>query len=425
MFAYVATGVPQSYITLSGADSGTRVFPPPPTLTTGAEPPPSSAQQSNATAAAAGVFIPISQQLVVGARVVVAARFWAGELPGPLAPSAHIYLLGVDQRNAAVDRLYWAWQLLLPTDGTPLEGCVPPAGAQAGAAEGSEPLVLVGPVGAPTAAHPDGAVVAVTCGGASGSSAAFTAAFGVAVGSPDASAPSLLWSNASWAGAGAGSGDGRAAPPTAPPFSAAAGPPSWWAYDSTPPPGAGALLLLAPNASVVARVDAGTGAVTSAHDMVGALGALGGDLCALGLPMTAPGAAFTPTGPALLAAAPGGGGGGGAGGVLLVPAAAAASGKPLFPRFWLAAFAFGAAAEGEQSGGVGAPSVSMRALWCVPSPGNSSSLGPGAGPGDRPVAGQLVLLAAGGAPANASAVVGVPMPEGVYGLAERVDVQLE
>jgi hypothetical protein len=156
--------------------------------------------------------------------------------------------------------------------------------------------------------------------------------------------------------------------------------------------------------------------------MVAALGALRHDLCALGLPMTTPGAAFTPTGPALLAAAPGGGGTAG-GGVLLVAAAAAeAGGQPCSPRFWLAAFAFGAVAEGgAQGGGAGAPtSVSMRALWCVPTPGNSS-LGPGAGPGERPVAGQLsLLLAAGGsAPATVTAVVGVPMAEGVYGLADH------
>jgi len=77
---------------------------------------------------------------VWGRRILYLTR-WYNALN---APSAHLYLQALDQNSGTVQRLHWAWQYLLPTEGTVLEsqGCLPKLAGE----EEVEAVVVAGPV---------------------------------------------------------------------------------------------------------------------------------------------------------------------------------------------------------------------------------------------------------------------------------------
>lgn len=411
VFAYLPSGVPQSYILLQGADTGTAVFPPPP-------PPGAAAAADAATPSPSpsptGVFVPISQQAIDGERIVVVARFYAFSaaasastrstrgapaVPPPLTtlvPSRHLYLLGVDQRNAAVDRLYWAWQLALPIGGSPVgdgPACVP-AALPGGVPPAVDPVAVTGPVGLPRA--PGTLALGLSCGGATLGFAAVVNDWGSGGGGGGAVVPSVAWA-ANWTAALGGGGGAAGA---------------FWAVDPQPANASATpsdtLLLVPVNGSALAAVDAATGAPTDALLPLGpALAPLVHEQCGLGLALQQPGAAFLPTGPLL--ASPGGGVDPATGAnttLLLVPGRAVVGvGAPYHPPFWLAAYQLAGAAG----------SRTLTGLWCVPTPANITARGAAAaGFGTRPLTGQVALLAP--ASGNDGAVIAVAMPDGVYGL---------
>ena len=138
--AYVTNGVPQSDVDLRGNDSGTVVFPAPQLV------PRAALAQRPATD---GIFIPLAQPVVNGARVVVVARYYntSNDVPALMMPTASLYLAAVDQRNAAVDRMHFAWQWVFPQVPA-LLACVPAQQAAAPFANISgDPLLIAGPMG--------------------------------------------------------------------------------------------------------------------------------------------------------------------------------------------------------------------------------------------------------------------------------------
>lgn len=125
--SFLPQGLPDATIVLHARDNGTAVFPPPP-------PPPSPSGPLTSSLGAvgptnaSGVLVPIAPSIVVGNRAVFLTRFYAVSASADAAvwrPTGSLYLAAVDQRGGAVNRMWWAWQLRLPTDGTIGDECVP------------------------------------------------------------------------------------------------------------------------------------------------------------------------------------------------------------------------------------------------------------------------------------------------------------
>lgn len=405
VFAYLADGIPQSYILLQGADSGTVVFPPPEQPRTGQD---SSSEGGAAVPSPSpspkGVFVPISQQGMDGERILLVARYYAfspgggGDPPQaqPLVPTASIYLLGVDQRNAAVDRLYWQWQLSLPLEGTGLEACMPP-GTPPFIPPAVDPLTVVGPVGVPGAAG--ATTVMLSCG--RGSATAF--AFGAVVNGQ--SAPAVTW------GAVINGSASESLPRDSTRANEAAGASTAWYWAVDPAPAnatahnSSALLLASAASSHVTAVDSATGAPRGAYRMPVALTALGHEQCELGLAMQQPGAAFLPTGPMLTSTD-------GVSTFITVPGQAVVAGSAYSPRYWIAAFAILPQSRSALTG-----------LWCAPTPPlNASSSTPEGAYGAVPVTGQMAVMRSASAgddsDAGSGTVLVVPMPDAIWGLAD-------
>jgi len=147
MFTYYPTGVPSAGIALVANNTGTAVYPPPPaSLPTGS-----------------GVLLPISALAVAGSRILLLARYTqansSSSSSGATNNGSGVYVAAVDQRPDMVARLWPAWQLEVPTGGTPLGSCVPSPATPAGA--GTVALAVAGPL----VATDDVGVVAMACGG--------------------------------------------------------------------------------------------------------------------------------------------------------------------------------------------------------------------------------------------------------------------
>ncbi len=260
LFEYTANGVPIALIYLTGNDTGSAVFPAPPApVPTGA-----------------GIFRALSQMAITGARAITLARLHSTAGPAG-APSPHVYLLGMDQRNMAVDRIHWAWQQLLPIADVPaLATCTPSSGVS----DGIDPITVAGPLTTIDSATGSAtAVLFLSCASnqtlASPSSSLLpgdiAVAFGVAVNGYDAGAPavpSVRW-RAVWKSGADYPLESRA--------------PSWAALDPSPAsstvsPASARVFLFFAAGSSMAIVSAATGQVEAAPSMIDALNALPGDL---------------------------------------------------------------------------------------------------------------------------------------------------
>ena len=197
LFEYTPNGVPIALIYLTGNDTGSAVFPAPPAP----------------VPVGAGTFRAISQMAVTGARAITLARWHDSTTRTAATPSPHVYLLGVDQRNMAVDRIHWAWQQLLPIADVPaLATCTPSASSSSssssslfGGNDDFDPITVAGPLTTVDAATGSAtAVLVLSCSNnqtfASSSSSSpsssqspgdIAVAFGVAVNGYDAGAPAV------------------------------------------------------------------------------------------------------------------------------------------------------------------------------------------------------------------------------------------
>jgi hypothetical protein len=397
LFEYTANGVPIALIYLTGNDTGSAIFPAPPApVPTGA-----------------GIFRAISQMAVTGARAITLARLHSTAGPAGAA-SPHVYLLGMDQRNMAVDRIHWAWQQLLPIADVPaLATCTPSSSPTFGVSDGIDPITVAGPLTTIDSATGSAtAVLFLSC--ASNQTRApssslqspgdIAVAFGVAVNGYDAGAPavpSVRWRAVWKSGADY-------------PLESCA--PSWAALDPSPAsstvsPASVRIFLFFAAGSSMAVVSAATGQVEAAPSMIDALNALPGDLqCGSSSSNNDNSSAginqalsFVATGPALAswdAASQRT--------ILLVPGVLQHQQPGHIRRSTSSATALSSSTATVTTVGVAAFALEPRgtaltALWCAPLPTGAAA----------PVTAQMALIV--DAATNATVVV-VPTATGIFGL---------
>jgi hypothetical protein len=135
------------------------------------------------------LLVPIAQPAVDGARSLVIARMYAGNVTDrerpPLRPVARIFVAAVDQHDTATYRLQFVWtqELALPPA---LAACAPIAN---GPFPGAEPLLVTGPVVGPNHTM----VVGLACN-TSALTRGNTTFYGIAVDAPWPAVPAVLWS---------------------------------------------------------------------------------------------------------------------------------------------------------------------------------------------------------------------------------------
>jgi hypothetical protein len=127
VFEYLGDGIPQAEIRLFGNNSGAQYWPPPPTFS------PFSVYPSS------GLFVPISTPATIGERLILIARFYETNNSSDTLATSSIYMLGIDQRNVAVGRVWWAFQYPLN-----ISICSDTVGS---ASPLYDPLRITGPIG--------------------------------------------------------------------------------------------------------------------------------------------------------------------------------------------------------------------------------------------------------------------------------------
>jgi hypothetical protein len=324
-----------------------------------------------------GLYVPIAQPAIDGARTLVLARLYDGNVSASerplITPTPRLFLAAVDQHDTIADRLQFIWQLELPL-AAEIIACVP---AAAGRFPGAEPVMVTGPLVLPN--HT--VVFGVACNAsAEDAAAANTTVYSVAIDVPWPVVPAVLWTSSlspqsPLAPLPLNGTTINALTPLAP--SMARDPRS-----VGEPAVASSIWMTCAAASDVVQLDGGSGAVRTRLDIAALLrdpGTANASTCALvplfeGAPARA--AMWYPTSAVLTSTAAGDNttavlvlGGGVAGPTLPVGT----------PAFWLLGLTV--AAEGS-------PSASV--VWCTPTPADGSVNAAGT----FPFVGQLAPLSA-------------------------------